>query len=81
MERRKVFIVCLFLALRGHSTGEKPTVKSAEANRCGKTTHQILQHRNVLISVLEKTPKNMCSYFLTAVMGHKKTGVAEVRLS
>ena len=71
-----------FSSTRGHSTGETPTVKSAEANRCGKTAHQILQHRNVLIYVLEMTPKIMCSHFLTAVMGHKqKRGLRRLSLS
>ena len=34
----------------------------AKANRYGKTTYKILQHRNVFISVLEKTQNYFCAH-------------------
>ena len=39
-----------------------------------------LQNKNVFVSVLERTTKRLRSCFLTAVMAHKKTGFAELKV-
>ena len=52
---------------------------TCKANRYGKTAHKNLQHRNVIISVLEKNPKNSVAKFYDGRYGpQQKKGIAEL---